>query len=326
MSRKMLPETFIEFYKQWVHAIPENEQCDIIWHGGEPTLRGIKFYEQVFEACFLLTPANKIVSHAMQTNGVSMTPRWANLFRHYGIQVGVSIDGPAALHNSLRVNSLGLGTFDKAMRSYKLLTSLGMSTGVVVVVNKYNVHHPEAIFRFMHVNNIKRLQLSPCLEIGSEPDDYSINGIEFADFICKLYDLLIESDDPDVSIGFIEDIVKFMLGYEHENCMLNDKCHNFAVLDWTGEIKSCDGMRNRQVKIGDLGNGGIASQPFQSKWRDVHEVISKSRLDNCAHCSWYQICHGGCPYHWPDNGPEKTIFCEAHKSIFTHIANSMSKF
>ena len=70
LSKRMSVDVFLDFYKRWITVIPENKPCNILWHGGEPTLRGKSFFEEVFEAVKILTQHNKLVSHALQTNGV----------------------------------------------------------------------------------------------------------------------------------------------------------------------------------------------------------------------------------------------------------------
>jgi uncharacterized protein len=322
-GRAMSPETFILFYQQWIQQVPDNTSCDIIWHGGEPTLRGINFFEDVFIETSRLTPESKIVSHAMQTNGVTITRRWADFFAQYNIQVGVSIDGPEGFHDAFRITSTGSGTFKKAFSAYRLLREHGVTAGIVVVVNKLNVGHPEKVFDFMLESGIKRLQLSPCLESNADDDSYSITAGAYAKFICRLYDIWIEHDDPEISIGYIEDVVKHLMGLGHDNCMLLDRCRQFAVLDWTGELRTCDGMRNRQLSVGHVENGGVAAKTFPVTWKGIHDNLSQMRTSTCNACEWYPVCHGGCPYHWPDGGEQKTRFCEDNKKIFAHIATSL---
>lgn len=322
-SRKMKVETFINFYRKWVNIIPAKTECEIIWHGGEPTLRGIDFYSQVLNESKLITPPAKIVKHCIQTNGTTMSKEWAFLFKKHEVLVGVSVDGPEELHDSFRVKRNGNGTFRQAIEAHNLLKEYGVPTGIVVVVNACNVSFPEKIFQFMKNHGILKIQLSPCMEFGDSKDTYSITTGQFEYFICRLYDLWVMENDPRISIGFISDIVDHLLGRGHSNCLLSDRCHDFVMLDWTGKIKTCDGMRIRQQAMGHVDLQNIDVSRFKDAWCEFHNQISLNRLETCKCCEWYDICHGGCPYHWPENGILKTSFCESNKRIFRHIATSL---
>ena len=55
----------------------------IIWHGGEPMLAGIGFYEHV---CYLLRTRYQRyeIQHAIQTNGTLLTDDWIEFFKTEG--------------------------------------------------------------------------------------------------------------------------------------------------------------------------------------------------------------------------------------------------
>lgn len=323
-SRKMKPQTFIDFYKNWIKTIPSDHPCEVIWHGGEPTLIGRDFYKEVLLETKKLTPKSKKVSHCIQTNGITIDEKWAALFKKYDVMVGVSMDGPKELHDAQRVRDKGQGTYDHAIRGYNILAKSGVTAGIVIVVNSTNVAHPDKIFEFMLENSIKRLQLSPCMELVEDKDPYSITPKQYSKFIMTMFDLWMASGDPEISIGVIGDFIDHMVGNEHYNCMLSDKCHNFAVLDHTGQIKTCDGMGVRQQNYGDI-DLDISDVNFKKSWTIHHDKISQARTDNCHSCQWFDICHGGCPYHWPETGPEKTEFCMAHKEMFSYMSNKLAK-
>jgi len=322
-SRKMSVEMFMTFYKNWVQTIPDNIESDIIWHGGEPTLRGTDFFEDVLSQSKFFTPSEKKVRHCIQTNGVSINREWVKIFKKHQILVGVSLDGPKEINDQLRIFQNGDGTFTRVMRAYNMLKDEKINVGIVVVVNKYNVKQPNEIFQFLKDHKIKRLQLSPCLECNDPRDNYSISNSDFANFICRLYDLWLNEDDPEISIGFINDIIDSLLGKQCHNCMLSDNCRNFMVLNWNGDIKSCDGMRSRQENIGLVEICQPKKIFLRENWDSKYQIVSQNRTDTCGECQWFEICHGGCPYHWQDDGPAKTGFCEAHKEIFSHIASSI---
>ncbi|MCX7999118.1 MAG: 4Fe-4S cluster-binding domain-containing protein, partial [Leptospiraceae bacterium] len=64
------------------------ERFNIIFHGGEPMLMGIKFYEWVLENWF-----HPRVTYSIQTNLTLYSPEWDYIFRHlFNSKVGSSFD------------------------------------------------------------------------------------------------------------------------------------------------------------------------------------------------------------------------------------------
>lgn len=106
-----------------------------IWHGGEPLLLGITFYEKAVKLqkeisdCIGIRFINKI-----QTNGVLVDDAFAYFFAINDFQVGISLDGPRGLHDSNRRLRGGLESYDKAIEGYYRLQKQNTSIGVMCVV------------------------------------------------------------------------------------------------------------------------------------------------------------------------------------------------
>ena len=80
------------------------------FHGGEPTLAKA---EKVREFCRLARERleNRVeVLFALQTNGVHVSPEWMQLIHDERIGVGISIDGPAQVHDRYRMHHRNRGS------------------------------------------------------------------------------------------------------------------------------------------------------------------------------------------------------------------------
>lgn len=53
------------------------------------------------------------MQHATQTNGTLLDDEWGEFLAANDFLVGLSMDGPAELHDVYRVNKAGRGTYDK---------------------------------------------------------------------------------------------------------------------------------------------------------------------------------------------------------------------
>ncbi|WP_326600676.1 radical SAM protein [Streptomyces sp. NBC_01803] len=75
------------------HRVPE---AIIALHGGEPLLVGKPWMARFLEDVRYATPDGLRLSLTVQTNGTLLAPERIELFDRHGVQIGVSLDGPAA--------------------------------------------------------------------------------------------------------------------------------------------------------------------------------------------------------------------------------------
>lgn len=120
------------------------KQLSVIFHGGEPLLMpdAAGYYDKMIPQIqsVIRKEAGSIgVSFGMQTNAALLRPEILDVLRKYDIGLGVSLDGPAAVHDMYRVTKHGKhGSHDMVLRGLKHLAELkysGMLRGILSVVN-----------------------------------------------------------------------------------------------------------------------------------------------------------------------------------------------
>ncbi len=87
------------------------DRLPLLFRGGEPTLAGEDYFQHFHEAVQRYNIHRLPVSVSLQTNGLSLSDRLMELFAAHHYLLGVSVDGDAALHDSLRPDTFGKGTF-----------------------------------------------------------------------------------------------------------------------------------------------------------------------------------------------------------------------
>ena len=127
-------------------------------------LIGIEFYRRVVELQEKLTPPGRRCFNALQTNGVLLDDEWCAFFKKHGFLIGLSIDGPADLHNRHRVDKHGEPTFDRVNRGLGLLRDHSVNFNTLVVVNRHNGDHPRRVYRFLTEHGVEFLQFIPIVE------------------------------------------------------------------------------------------------------------------------------------------------------------------
>ncbi len=107
---RMNDATLEKFVRDYLAAQP-GEEVQFAWQGGEPALMGVEFFERAV-ALQRRYAAGRSVTNAIQTNGTLLDDRWAAFLAREKFLVGLSVDGPRALHDAYRVDRGGRPTWD----------------------------------------------------------------------------------------------------------------------------------------------------------------------------------------------------------------------
>lgn len=129
----------------------------VVWHAGEPLVAPRTFYAAAFEQAARFVPAEGRISHSIQTNGLLLDDDWCALFKEHGVQIGVSLDGPALLHDRHRRTRDGKGTHARVMRGIDSLRRNGVPFHVIAVVTEDTLEHADAFIDFFAAEGITEL-------------------------------------------------------------------------------------------------------------------------------------------------------------------------
>jgi uncharacterized protein len=111
-------------------------QLTVVWHAGEPLAVPPDFYDTAFAVLNEVLGAHCELTQAMQTNAMLIDERWCELFQRHGVKVGVSLDGPADLHDRHRVTRRGHGTHARVLGGVRRLQAHGIPFHVIAVVTR----------------------------------------------------------------------------------------------------------------------------------------------------------------------------------------------
>ena len=148
--------------KQYIEGqdVPE---INFAWQGGEPTLLGVNFFRKVV-ALQLTYASGKRISNVIQTNGTLLDDEWCAFFTEHQFLVGISIDGPAHLHDVYRVDKRQRPTLHDVMRGVELLKKHKTEFNTLTVVNRRNSCEPLAVYRFLREIGSGFMQFIPLVE------------------------------------------------------------------------------------------------------------------------------------------------------------------
>ena len=137
------------------------------WQGGEPLLMGIDFFKRAVKLQAKYLRPGQRIENALQTNGVLINDAWAEFFAEHKFLVGVSIDGPADLHDCYRRDRGGQPTHAKVVTALRVLQRYGVEHNALATVNRVNADHPLRVYRFLTGLGLQHLQFIPIVERAS---------------------------------------------------------------------------------------------------------------------------------------------------------------
>ncbi|ABV38591.1 arylsulfatase regulator (Fe-S oxidoreductase) [Shewanella sediminis HAW-EB3] len=324
----MSEELMGQLIKEHIKSQPNKaEKVDFIWHGGEPMLRGLEFYQSAVKKQHEST-TRKVVMNTMQTNGTLINERWAQFFSDHNFMLGVSIDGPNLLNDIARVDKKGHSSFERTMRGIKHLKNFNVEFNTLTVVNNKTYRHAKHIYPFLKEAGSGYMQFQPCVdhELDSRSEyNWSLTGKQWGLFLCELFDLWSEKDVGKVYIQFFENCLMILMGYQSQMCHHSRTCGQQLMVETDGSVYSCDHYGYDEFK---LSNSESSLKAMANSERQVTFGAAKyEALSNkCRDCDFLDICNGGCPKNRTlktVQGENHNVLCEGYEIFFKHALPKM---
>jgi uncharacterized protein len=299
---------------------------DFSWHGGEPTILGIEFFEKVVELQRKHKPVGWRIRNGIQTNGVLLDEGWCRFLSREGFSVGLSIDGPAALHDPYRITRGGRPTHAQAMKAYELLHKLQIHTDILCVVHNLNVRNPLAVYRFFRSIGVQSLVLLPAIEQSSNTASvvsiYTPSAEEYGSFLCKIFDEWIARDVGRIMVQIFDEAARPAMGLEHSLCMFRETCGQIPVLEHNGDFYPCDHYVDQEHRGGNINETPLSQLLDGEAQRNFGSAKLSSLPRHCLECQVRAMCNGGCPKYrfikTPDGEPGLNYLCSGLKRFFLH--------
>jgi uncharacterized protein len=301
----------------------------VIWHAGEPLVLPISYYEQAFEEIRRHAPAGAVIRHCFQSNGTLLNEAWCRFIKTHNVSIGLSIDGPAFIHDAHRKTRSGRGTHDAAMRGLRQLQAHDIPFHVICVITMLSLGHAEEIYRFFVELGVSQLGFN-IEEIEAENRSSSLNlssltAESIHAFMATVFDLQktdggrTRNREFDAALAKIES-QKSLRSFDFP--YFNEQVRPFGIVS-----VDCDGNYSTYSpellgmslpKYGSFSFGNIIESDFvdaveTSKFRSVFEDIQigiKLCRDSCA---YYGYCGGGAPANkYYENGSfatGETMYC-----------------
>lgn len=296
------------------------------WHGGEPLLAGIPFFEKIIEFQHRYCKSGQKILNTLQTNGTLINKNWAEFFRKYNFRIGISIDGTKEKHNRFRKDKNGKDTFGRVVKGLKILQENKVPVGILHVLTRSSLSTAkENLDFFVNTLGIKRISGLIYYPSGNNLlQKEKITNQELIRFYRILVDFWLSQGDSKLQIREIENFVAGIMGKQASLCFFGGTCTAFFCLEHDGKIYPCDKLSGKsEFCWGDLSKQSLIEILNSKKRLKYAEKVNSLSVD-CFRCKWQKACHNGCPVSQNSNG--KYYFCKARKDTFSYLSAIIKDF
>jgi uncharacterized protein len=343
-----MSDAVLESYiRQYIQS-QETGEIHFAWQGGEPTLLGVQFFLRVVELQRQYADGKRIFN-ALQTNGTLLDDDWCEFFARQGFLIGLSVDGPAPLHDVYRVGKNGEATFDQVMRGLEFLCKHGVDFNTLTVVHKANSHHPLEVYQFLKQIGSSFLQFIPLVErieqttplhvrgktlaepplLGLPHDaqsavtPWSVDPQQYGLFLCEIFDQWVRHDVGQVFVQMFDVALGNWMGLGSALCVFAEKCGSALAIEHNGDLYSCDHYVYPRYRLGNILDQHLGAMAMSAQQRQFGDDKQQKLPQYCRKCEVCFACNGECPKHrfirTPEGESGLNFLCAAYKRFFHHV-------
>ena len=292
MSEQILEQTIRSYAAAASYPV-----LSYVWHGGEPTLRGIEFYKRAAELQRKYLPEGFECWNSLQTNGLALNDEWCRFLSLNHFDVGISIDGTRAIHDTYRHDAGGNPTYERIRNNITLLQKYGIQPDLLCTVTKDTARDAYQVY-----NSLKRLrtgwvQFIPIVnhdEDGNVSEE-SVRPDSYGNFLTELFRLWLTKDFMTNDVQMFAELLNVHNGSRATLCWLGETCGQALVIESDGGIYSCDHFVTRSHLLGNVMDTPL-DQAVMCEQQSLFGNAKRDELsEKCRTCRYLHLCHGGCP-------------------------------
>lgn len=306
------------------------KELSIVWHAGEPMVLPPAWYREAFTVVGEACPPGIGVRHSIQTNGTLVDDAWCALIREAGINVGLSLDGPAQLHDRHRRTRTGRGTHAAVMDGLGKLKAHGIPVHAICLLTRESLRCADEILDFFIGCDIRDVGFNiEEIEAAHAISSLQAVGIEaeFAAFFDRILERL-RAAPGQLRIREVEDVLSALRHPRFGS--LTSNCQNtpfeIVSVSWDGRIStfSPELLGTEHPRYGAFAFASVHTDCFEDaiyspRYRLVAAEIAAGR-EACRHeCAYFPFCRGGAPANkLAENGSfagTETLYCRITQKV-----------
>ncbi|MXR37515.1 anaerobic sulfatase maturase [Craterilacuibacter sinensis] len=360
LDQPQKPQMSDALLEEHIRQYIEGQSGDTVvfsWQGGEPTVLGLPYFEKIVALQAKYKKPGQAIENDLQTNGVLLDENWVHFLKRHRFLVGLSVDGPAQLHDKHRPSKGGKPTHAAVLRAARLLNAYEVPFAALCVVNRDNARAPREVYRFLADElGTYRVQFTPCVEArafrdtapGMWPDsarvtpdserarpghplsivtDWSVDADDWGRFLIAVWDEWLARDFGRVHVNLFETAVAQSLGLPAQTCTQSEFCGKGLALEHDGSVYSCDHFVYPEYRLGNIASSHQAALALSPRQQAFGFAKRDTLPSDCRSCPHLKLCWGECP----KNRLLKTAsgeaglnyLCRGWQAFYGHIARDM---
>lgn len=324
------------------------------WQGGEPTLMGLSFFRRAAEYVNKYHRSGQEVHSSLQTNGIRINDEWAMFLKRHNYLVGLSMDGPQALHNAYRVDKGGKGTHHQVVRAWQTLKRHEVEVNILCTVHAANADHPLEVYRYFRDElGAQFIQFIPIVErttpesmplteqgwgqkhshahllytqSGNQVTSRSVRPEQYGRFLASIFDEWVQRDVGRVFVQTFDAALASRLG-QPSLCIHQPTCGNALALEHNGDLYACDHYVEPDYLLGNIQQTPLSQLIASQQQRAFGQAKWDSLPGYCRNCPVLWACFGECPRnrftHTPDGEPGLNYLCAGYRMFINHILHPL---
>jgi uncharacterized protein len=253
---------------------------------------------------------------------------WCDFFREQHFLIGLSLDGPQAMHDTYRVDKGGAPTFHKVLRAARLLQAHRVEFNILTTVNAANADHPLEVYKFLRdevgtrfmqfISIVERINAQGEIgfQEGNRVSERSVTSKQWGTFLITIFDEWVRRDVGTVFVQMFDAALASWYGAPPALCIFSETCGNALALEHNGDLYSCDHFVEPKYLLGNIKQQHMIELVASDKQRQfgLHKRDSLPRY--CRECEVRFI-------ETPDGEPGLNYLCEGYKAFFLHVDKPM---
>jgi len=292
--------------------------------GGEPLLE----LSSIVEIRRLFNVVGLHPQIIIESNGTLITPETALILCENNIEIGISIDGHALVHDLQRPLVDGQASLHLVERGISNLREAGCNEfGTITVVTKNTISHLKDILLFFTEKlHLRRIKLN-LMRKNERNSDLAVSLDEIDNYVENLISYMYELYKQRISLveQNISQRLSNLIFRPNSNICNAYGCqggYRMLSIDADGCVYPCELSDYPDYCIGEVGTSDFTDM-VRKAIESEHEYFAEKQLDECRGCPWLYFCGGGCRSSVKYNGRNPTEIdrteCAFNKSIYPRL-------
>ena len=294
------------------------------WHGGEPTLAGLDFYQKVVELEKKYLPRGWEVWNNIQTNGLLLNDAWCKFLRENRFDVGLSIDGAQWVHDKNRRDIGGNETYERTVKAVRRLQAAGIQPDLLCTVTSDAASDPLGVYRGLRELGTGWVQFIPIIvrEDSGNLSPESVTPEGYGTFLCAVFDEWLTHDLGKLDVQLFAEVARIWAGGEANLCWMAPTCGRVLIAEEDGAVYACDHFVDGEHRLGTLSCGRLDTLANSERQFVFGDAKRDTLTAECKRCPFLSCCNGGClkdRFGTSEDGePGQYLLCKGLKQFFAH--------